>query len=127
MINLCDENFTLWAAKCYRNPQCFSTSEFESDLNRIKYIRKLFNKFNESGEMKTRLILNHIVILYNLFGLEATRLLWFKLKDYGSLLKPFLEFLGYLPEKITFGEPPETLNILDIISHEKIKDLLASI
>ena len=74
-----ETNFMLYAARHYNNPSCFDTLEFYEDLNRFKYIKRLFSRYDESGELKERLILNHIIILYNLFGIDATtRLLFFK-------------------------------------------------
>lgn len=102
MLEKLDEtNFLLYCAKYYDNPECFDTEEFYEDLNRIKYIKRLFNKYIESGELKDRLILNHILVLCNVFGpIHAPRILFFKLKNFHSYLKPFLEYIGYMPKKI---------------------------
>ena len=97
MIN--DENFVLYAAKCYDGIY-HDTEEFIEDLNRFKYIKRLFSKYSDGKDLKERLILNHIVILYNAFGKETTKMLFFKLKDYHSFLKPFLVLLGHMPDKI---------------------------
>lgn len=96
--NLTDENYMLYAAKVYDRPDAVM-SEFEEDLNRILYIKRLLTKYYSTGFLKERLLLNHIVVLYNVFGVEAaTRLLFFKLdeRDY-EVIKPFLIFLNYLP------------------------------
>jgi len=96
--DLNDDNFLLYAIKCYSKPNAIM-SEFEEDLNRIQYIKRLITKYRDSGEFKGRLILNHITVLYNVFGVEgATRILFFKLdeKDY-EIIKPFLLFLNYMP------------------------------
>ena len=61
-----ESNFLLYAAKHYDNPQCFDTVEFYEDLNRFKYLKRLFNKYRDGGELKERLILNHVMVLYNL-------------------------------------------------------------
>lgn len=96
-----ETNFMLYAAKHYDNPSCFDTLEFYEDLNRFKYIKRLFSRYEESGELKERLILNHIIILYNLFGVPATtRMLFFKLRGFYHCLVPFLLLLNYLPEKV---------------------------
>lgn len=102
MLEKLDEtNFFLYCAKYYDNPQCFDTLEFYDDLKRIKYIKRLLNKYVETGELKERLILNHIIVLCNVFGSDhAARILFFKLKGLYPQLKPFLDFLGYMPEKI---------------------------
>lgn len=96
-----ETNFLLYAAKHYDNPQCYDTLEFYHDLKRIKYIRRLFNTYRETGELKERLILNHIIILYNVFGVvPTTRMLFFKLYEYKEYLKPFLILLNCLPSHI---------------------------
>ena len=99
--NLNDDNFILYAAKEYEKPNAVM-SEFEEDLNRILYIKRLLTKYYTGGLLKERLILNHLIILYNVFGITAaSRLLFFKLdkKDY-PVIKPFLIFLNLLPESI---------------------------
>ena len=99
--NLNAKNFVLYAAKHYDNPSCESIEEFHDDLNRFKYIKRLFTKYQESGEIKERLVLNHLIALYNLFGaVPTTRMLFFKLEGNWELLKPFLIYLGYMPERL---------------------------
>lgn len=99
--NINETNFILYAAKHYSNPDCFDTDEFLTDLKRFKYVKRLLNKYKETGELKERLILNHIIIIYNIFGVvPATRMLFFRLNGHHDSLKPFLEFLGYLPKKV---------------------------
>lgn len=95
-----NENFMLYAVKHYDNPQCHSMQEFEEDLTRIVYLKRLFRKYKRSGELRERLILNHIITFYNVFGMEAaTRMLFYKMdSDLLPLLKTFLIFLHYLPE-----------------------------
>jgi hypothetical protein len=101
MINLTDDNFYLFAAKYYDNPQCTDTEEFEDDLKRIRYLKRLFRKYKQTGELKDRLILNHLVVLYNVFVPEAaTRMMCLKLVDELDMVKPFLLLLGYWPDKI---------------------------
>lgn len=96
-----ETNFLLYAAKHYDNPHCFDTLEFYEDLNRFKYIKRLFNRYEESGELKERLIINHLTILYNVFGGEATtRMLFLKLRGYHQYLKPFLILLSYMPDVV---------------------------
>ena len=100
-IILSEENFLLYAARYYDNPQCQSTDEFYDDLKRFKYIKRLFNKYLETGELKERLILNHILVLTNVFTPEvAVKLLFIRLDEYLHLLKPFLVLLNILPERI---------------------------
>ena len=99
--NLNDSNFLLYAAKHYDNPQCFDTKEFYDDLKRFKYLKRLFNRYKESGELKERLIINHLQILYNLFGVEATtRMLFLMLKKHHDCLKPFLVLFNTMPETV---------------------------
>jgi hypothetical protein len=96
-----ETNFLLYAAKHYENPHCFDTLEFYEDLSRIKYIKRLLNKFEETGELKDRLIINHLTVIYNVFGVEAgTRLLFLKLREHLSLIKPFLVLMGTCPDVI---------------------------
>lgn len=94
-----DSNFLLFAAKSYDNENCMDQLEFEEDLNRIKYIKRLFSKYRDGKELRERLILNHIIILYNVFEHRAcTRMLCFRLYEYLNYLKPFLVYLQYWPE-----------------------------
>ena len=97
---LTEENFSLYAAKNYDNPQCLSVEEFEDDLARFKYIKRLLRRYRETGEIQERLVLNHLIILYNVFGIKAAnRMVFFKIeKELWPILKPFLVYLNYLPE-----------------------------
>lgn len=97
---LTEDNFILFAAKIYRNPSCESMDEFYDDLNRFKYIKRLFTRYEETGELKVRLVLNHLIVLYNLFGLDCTRMLFLKFHDRLHMLKPFLVSLNFLPETV---------------------------
>lgn len=99
--SLCDENFLIYAMKAYDSPNCIM-SEFEEDLKRIKYIKRLIKRYKTTGELKERLILNHLIILSNVFGTKASvRMLFFKVdkEDY-RILKTFLEYLGYMPKTV---------------------------
>lgn len=95
-------NFVLYAMKMYSNPLCTGIDEFREDILRIKYIKRLFLKYKNNGDLKDRLILNHLIILQNVFGAEAcARILFYKLpKELHSYLKTFLEYLQYLPHEI---------------------------
>ena len=99
-IELDDDNLVNYAMKHYDNPECKSIEEFQEDLTRTKYIKRLFRKYKTSGELKERLILNHIIIFYNVFGIEAaTNILFFKIEDeFWPLLKTFLVYLDMFPE-----------------------------
>ena len=100
--DLNEKNYLHFAMKFYDNRQCTSVEEFNEDLNKIKYVKRLFNRFLETGELRTTLILNHLIVIYNVFENEAaTRMLFFRVeKKFYSILKPFLIFLNRLPEKV---------------------------
>ena len=109
--NLDSSNFLLYAAKHYDNPQCFDTKDFYDDLKRFKYLKRLFNRYKETGELKERLIINHLQVLYNLFGSEATtRMLFFSLKKHHECLKPFLILFNNMPEIVKNIEGKDILN-----------------
>jgi len=96
-----EDNFVMYAAKCYTSPNCLM-SEFEGDLKRTKYLKRLFRRYKITKSLKERLILNHIILLNNVFGPEATaRILFFRTdeKDY-DVLKTFLLYLNILPENV---------------------------
>lgn len=98
---LTTSNFLIYAAKCYDNPQCYDTKEFYDDLKRFKYLKRLFNRYKESGELKERLIINHLQVLYNLFGpIPTTRMLFLTLKEHYPALKPFLILFNNMPDII---------------------------
>jgi|TARA_R110000744_G_scaffold342054_1_gene447212 hypothetical protein len=94
------KNFKLFAAKHYNNPECTDPSEFDEDLSRFKYLKRLLRRYEEAEDLQERLILNHIIVLYNVFGIKAAnRMMWFKIQpEYWHYIKPFLVFLNYLPE-----------------------------
>jgi hypothetical protein len=99
--NLTDDNFLIYAIKCYDKPNCIM-SEFEDDLKRLKYIRRLIKRYRATSDLKERLILNHIIVLSNVFGTEAAvRMLFFKVdkKDY-HILKTVLIYLNYMPRVV---------------------------
>jgi len=96
-----EENFTLFAIKHYDNPQCTSTEEFYEDIRRFRYLKRLLKRYLNSGELRERLILNHLIVLSNLFGVENTlKMLEFKLeREFWPILKTCLLYLGYIDEK----------------------------
>lgn len=98
--SLNDENFLLYAAKYYYKPMCIDAEEFYEDLNRFKYLKRLLNKYQSTGELSHRLILNHLTVIFNIFGAEPTiRMLVFKLGvDNLPVLKPFLLYLKIITE-----------------------------
>ena len=100
--DLNEKNFLLYAMQHYDNPQCVEVEEFNDDLKKIKYIKRLFNQYATEGVLKERLLLNHIIVFYNVFSVEAaTRILFFKLEEeIWPMLKTFLFYLNFLPNKI---------------------------
>jgi len=99
--SLNNENYIMFAMKNYTNPTCTGMDEFYEDMNRLKYLKKLFQAYHNSGNLKERLILNHIIILQNVLGIEtAARILFFKLPEASHpTLKTFLVFLNTLPSE----------------------------
>ena len=98
--DLNEKNFLLYAMKEYNNPQCTSIDEFNDDLKKIKYIKRLLNQYVSEGVLKERLLLNHIIVFYNVFPpAAATRILFFKIEEkFWPMLKPFLFYLKLMPE-----------------------------
>lgn len=122
--NLTDDNILLYAIKSYENPICVM-SEFEVDYRRVKYIKKLIRRYKQTGDLKERNILNHIIIFYNVFGVEAaTRILFFKIeKRDQSVLKSFLVFLNYMPKTI-YGVRGINIATEEIVHDERVLELL---
>ena len=126
--NLNESNYFLYAAHHYMNP-CVDQEEFIEDLNRIKNIRRLFSRYERKGELKERLILNHLVVLYNVFEHQAlTRMLAFRLYDHLHQLKPFLMLLNYWPDKIeNIGSDNETIISTNVMMDMRIVEILRKI
>ena len=123
--DLTDANFLMFAMKEYTNQQCTNIDEFYDDLKKIKYIKRLINRFLESGKLKEILILNHLVVFYNVFDNKAaTRLLFFKIEEkYWSVLKTFLIYLSMMPE-IVKGIRGEDIISSDIQLNQEVIDKL---
>ena len=123
-----DSNFFLYAAHHYMNP-CVEQQEFLDDLARIKNLRRLFSRYEKHGELKERLILNHLMVLYNVFEHKAlTRMLVFKLYDHLHILKPFLMLLNYWPEIVdNIGPDSETIRTNEIVMDMQVVDILRKI
>ena len=115
---LTEENFLLFAIKNYENPQAVTKEDFDKDLNHFKYIKRLLKRYKNTGVLKTHLLLNHFIILYNIWGEATTPMLFFKIdKDLWSSMKAFIMFLNRFPEY------PKT-HIHDIqVDLECLKDL----
>ena len=118
-----DKNFMLYAAKFYDNKNCVDILEFHDDLNRIKYLKRLFKKYNDTGEIKIQLVLNHLTVIYNVFyPIAATRMLVLKLKEHLCYLKPFLVYTNHWPERINISN--EIIRDSEISLDQKIVNLL---
>jgi len=92
-----DDNYIMFAIKYYDNPQCVTKDDFYEDLKRFKYIKRLFKRYIKTGQLKSHLLLNHFIILFNVFGEAAVPLLFFKIeKVYWPILKTFLLYLDRL-------------------------------
>ncbi len=99
--HLNENNFLLYAMHHYDNPQCHSLTEFEEDLKKFLYLKKLLSRYKNNGELRERLILNHIIVLYNIFGEATTNMLFYKTDEscWDSLVT-FLVYLGRMPETV---------------------------
>lgn len=97
-VEVTEDNYLIVAAKHYNNPQCSSTDEFYADLDRIKYIKRLINRYLDGGDLSERLLLNHIIVFCNVFGIEiGVKMMAVKLEHkYWSVIKTFLVFLKYI-------------------------------
>ena len=94
-----EENFKLFAIKNYENPQAVTEADFDKDLNHFKYIKRLLKRYRNTGELKSHLIINHFIVLYNIFGEAATPMLFFKIeKELWPVMKTFVLFLNKLPD-----------------------------
>jgi hypothetical protein len=124
---LSNDNIMMYAMKAYDKPNCIM-SEFKEDMKRFNYLKRLFKRYRKVGEIKEQLVLNHLVVLYNVFGPEvATRLLFFKMskEDY-SPLKTYLLFLSVMPERIR-GIKGQDIFSSEISVDMKIADILREI
>lgn len=120
-----ESTFLLFASKHYDNPQCSDISEFEEDLKRFQYLRKLFGRYRQDDELKERLILNHLIIIYNVFGPEATNMLFMKLHEFHECLKPFVEYLNFMPYIIKYDDIE--LSADNIVSDDYVTEKLKGI
>ncbi len=108
-----NDNFELYAAKHYRNLSCISTEEFYEDVARFKYVLRLLRRYRQSGLIQERLILNHIIVIYNVFEIfAANKMMFFKIdEDLWPSLKSFLIYLNYLPENNKYHDVTVDLHI----------------
>jgi hypothetical protein len=110
-----NDNFVMYAMKNYDNPQCADIEEFNEDLQRFKYLKRLFNRY-DNGDLQERLILNHLIVIYNVFGVEAAnRMVFYKCdRNHWSVLKTFLIYLGYLQEDALVDTPLDQ-HVVDVL------------
>jgi hypothetical protein len=112
-----EDNFLIYAMHHYDNPQCHSIAEFENDIKRFLYLKKLITRYKQSKELRERLILNHIIVLYNVYGAAATNMLFYKIDpQYWDVLTTFLVYLQRMPEFL----PQYGIKISDIILDEEV-------
>jgi len=121
--SLTESNFIMYAMKHYENPTCTGIDEFHEDLNRVKYVKRLFRKYEKNGILRERLILNHLIILGNVFGpVASSRIMFYKTEpELHSYLKTFLVYLNYLPKQI------EHIDLDSIQLDQEIIDHLRSV
>jgi hypothetical protein len=125
--DLNEDNFLIYAMKCYNAPHCIM-SEFEGDIKRTKYLKRLFRRYKVTKSLKERLILNHIILLNNVFGTEATaRILFYKIdeRDY-DILKTFLDYLNIMPDVVR-GVHGKNIYSSDIPLNKDIAEVLLKI
>jgi hypothetical protein len=125
--DLNEDNFMLYAMKCYTSPHCIM-SEFEGDIKRTKYLKRLFRRYKVTKSLKERLIMNHIILLNNVFGPEATaRILFYKTdeRDY-DILKTFLDYLDIMPDFV-YGINGKTISSSDLPLDMNVAEILRNI
>lgn len=125
--DLTSENILIYAVKAYDKPNCIM-SEFKEDMKRFNYLKRLFRRYRKDGDMKERLVINHLMVIYNVFGVEvATRMLFYKMnkEDYGTL-KTFLLFLNYMPN-VVYGIKGNNIIssdiTVDLVIAEKLREI----
>lgn len=114
-----EENYIIFAIKHYENPQAITQEDFFEDMKRFKWIKRLLNKYKNTGDLNTHLIINHFMSLYNVFGEATTPLLFYKInKELWGVLKTFVLYLGRLPEypKTTIHDIPVDMECLKILN-----------
>lgn len=116
-----DESFLLYAGKYYDMKRVVSSDEFSEDIKRFQYLKRLFKRYHREKDLRVRLILNHLIILYNCFGLHATPMLFYKLEGYHQYLKPFLMYMNYLPKEVRYADnvifTPDIPMEMNIVKH----------
>ena len=121
---LTEDNFLTYAMHHYDNKQCYSLEEFNDDLKRFLYLKKLFSRYKNESDLKENLILNHLIIIYNIFGENATNMLFFKIdKEYWDTLVTFLVFLDRMPEEL----PQYKIKLSEVMLDEYVIQILRKI
>jgi len=122
MVELSEDNYLVYALKHYNSPECSGMEDFEEDIKRFKYLKRLFTRYERTGVLNDRLILNHLIVLYNVLDGAATPLLFFKIdKKHWPILKTFLVFINRMPiESIVSGgvrgdEIPLDFHVINIL------------
>jgi len=125
LTDINDDNFLIYCAKAYSAPRIIQ-SDFEDEIRRIKYIKRLLRKYRETGELKERLLLNHIIILANVFSPKiSVNILFFKLEEQDfPVIKSILLFLNYLPEILEYTYNGKYINLSSIPLDDKVVKLL---
>lgn len=119
-----EANFLIYAMHHYDNTQCYSLAEFEDDLKKFLYLKKLISRYKNNGDLKERLILNHIIVLYNLFGEATTKMLFYKVdEECWDVLVTFLVYLNLMPETI----PDYGIMLSEIVLDERVISTLRKI
>ena len=114
-----EDNYMMFAIKHYDNPHAVTQEDFYEDLKKFKYIKRLLKRYQKSGELKSHLLLNHFICLYNVFDDAATPLLFYKIdEELWSVLKTFLTFLGRIPEypKTKIHDVPVDIECLGLLN-----------
>lgn len=125
MIELSEDNFLLYAAKYYNNPSCTGMKEFNDDLKKFKYIKRLLRRYKKTGDIPERLVLNHIILLYNVFDKMVVPFLFYKIEsEHWSQIKTFLVFLQYLPDDYQINtDVVESMIPLDDIIIDRLRKI----
>ena len=125
MTELNDDNFLIFAIKNYQNPSCTGMEELEDDLKRFKYLKRLLNRYTNTGEPNERLIINHLILLYNVFGKATTEMLFYKLEEkYWSDLKTYLVFLNRMPLEEVYTQGLQVKRGVNTPLNEKLINIL---
>ena len=117
LTKLSEDNFLVYAMHHYDNPQCQTLQEFEEDIKKFLYVKKLLSRYKRDGDLKERLILNHIIVIYNVFGEAATNMLFHKIDtESWDTLVTFLVYLRRMPEQL----PEYSITLSDIKLDETV-------